>query len=219
MFGGKWTSNRLNSVVFAPFILSQWMPFALEFEGKPNVQVVRDELRIETKEAAGGFAYLLPQAISLTETNVKFSWKWKVKQFPNVRPKPPFKKENEDFALRVGLLVSDGSSQIPLPRKLKKEIKKRNQALSYVLFYCASQDQETACGRSPFHQNVLNCLRPAQGEMESMESRPLADLKEAYALSQNQLKRLKVFGIWLFADSDNSESKTFASVSQLQIHH
>jgi len=132
----------LASILGIPFVLSLWTPFAIDFKGEPKVEVMGTALHISTDEAAGGFAYFLDKPIELSkEKNIKLSWSWTVPKFPNVTPTFPLEKDVEDFALRVGLLLSDGKSRIYLPRKFKKEVKKRIFALPYVLFYCATKLQ------------------------------------------------------------------------------
>ena len=51
--------------IAVPFILSQWIPFSLEFKGSPKVEVNKDALTIETDESAGGFAYLFEKPFAL----------------------------------------------------------------------------------------------------------------------------------------------------------
>ena len=129
----------------------------------------------------------------------------------------PLAKKDEDFALRVGLLVTDGRSRIPMPRKFRSELKKKNLNLSYVLFYCATNSPENKCEKSPFHGKITNCLRKTSNKESKMKAWPWSDLSKAMKIKEAEMKDLKVFGLWLFADSDGSNSKSKATVSQLTI--
>lgn len=206
------------TVVGIPLVLSDWMPLSTQIKGSPKVKVEGSTLSITTEGEAGGFAYFLEKPISISGNNFDVNWKWQVSQFPDVIPTIPFKKSEEDFALRVGMLLSDGTSRIPLPGNFGKEFEKRKQALSYVLFYCASQNRaKRQCGRSPYHRNIVNCLNPAGKKQNSVMVTPFKDIKQ-FLGKRPETKKLEVVGVWLFADSDNSRSRSNAMVSDIKLY-
>ncbi len=209
-------------VLGVPFVLSQWMPFNIEIKGSPEIKVVQSSLRIMTHGDAGGYAYFFNEPLRMSDGLTQMSWKWKVDQFPNTMPKVPYTKKNEDFALRVGFLFSDGKARIPLPGKLRREFRKRKETLSYVLFYCAVpgkalKDGGRTCGKSPFHNSIVNCMRKATAEsLEEITVNPFKDIQAKFKLNSRQMKRLKIVGVWLFADSDNSKSMSQADIADIQ---
>lgn len=209
--------QKLYSAVGIPFILSQWTPYTLDFKGSPKVSVEGKQLRISTERTAGGFAYFLPEPIPLDSESVRFSWNWAVERFPIAETVLPLKKSTEDFALRVGLLISDGESRISIPGKFKMALEKRSLDLSYVLFYCATPNEieGTKCESSPYHKKVINCFKKASSTNSAHSALPLKDLR-AIGYTQEKQK-LHIFGIWLFADSDNSGSSSTARVSELSL--
>src|SRR5690606_34523569 len=95
---------------------------------------------------------------------MSLSWAWRVLKFPTNALRFPLEKNNDDFALRVGILVSDGSAVIPVPKKFRAVIADKGLPLSRVVFYCATPAgvAERACEPSPYHARIFNCPRPAR---------------------------------------------------------
>ena len=204
-----------------PFVLSQWTPFNIELKGSPQFTPEGRSLRIITESEAGGVAYFLKEPVQVGESDCILRWKWKVDDFPAAKPSFPLSKADADFPLRVGLLLSDGEWRIPLPRKFRKAVDRKGFALSRVLFYSAVRAENTAgqggqCGPSPYHDKFLICTLPASGTEQSMEVKIGRDLKRGFALDADKIRELRIFGIWLFADSDNSKSRSSAVVSDIQ---
>jgi len=48
---------------------------------------------------------------------------------------------------------------------------------------------------------------------------PFQDLKKQASLSDEQMKKLKLFGVWIFADSDNSDSSSNAYLAEIKLKH
>lgn len=192
-------------------------------KGSPQIQIEGETLTIKTHQEAGGVAYLLDQPVPLGQKDLKLDWKWRVSQFPQTFKatweKMPTQKDDEDFALRVGVLLSDGVAQMPLPRKFSRELRKRRQKLSYVVFYCATpkMPKGVKCVKSPFNRQVVNCARSAGSQYQKVEVSPLQEAMEMFQLSSERRKNLTVLGFWLFADSDNSNSKSSAQITSMRM--
>lgn len=244
----------LIAVFGVPFSLGEWVPFSVEIKGSPEVAVDGTRFTISTEEDAGGTAYFLPQPISLKLKELELQWEWKVENFPKANPTIPLLKPDADFALRVGLILSDGNWRVPLPYRFRKEMMRRGHALSYVLFYTAiprvdtnvssgfafgkadthrkdaakpflisppkdfmPPNQVPECVKSPFHEAFRNCYISLNvKQKQKVLVLPIQNVQKAFLLNRMELEKLKIVGLWLFADSDNSESRSKAWVENIQ---
>ncbi|MEZ4752180.1 MAG: DUF3047 domain-containing protein [Bdellovibrionota bacterium] len=204
------------STLLIPMLLNQWLPNAVHFKGTPKLSLEGKAFRIETVEAAGGYIYLLPEPVTLTKEKGQFRWKWSVQRFPQKVLRLPLTKKTDDFAVRIGLLLSDGTSKISLPSTLQAKLNPAHP-LSYVLFYCASPQKETTpvCEQSPYQGNFVNCMKRASGTRESNERFPWRDLASVEKVEAST--SLQVIGVWLFADSDNNGTRSEAHVSGMEL--
>ncbi|MCB0404637.1 MAG: DUF3047 domain-containing protein [Bdellovibrionales bacterium] len=205
-------AQKISSLVI-PMLLSQWSAHPIFFKGTPKLSESNRQLTIETENAAGGYVYIFPKPVAI-EANTRLGWKWAISKFPQKEIRLPLKKSTDDFAVRIGVLLSDGTSRISLPGNLQKALPK-SLPLSYVLFYCATpqEDPKMVCEVSPYHKNFVNCMKKASQNKESIAELPLRDLASAKNLGKKP--NLKAVGLWLFADSDNLKTRSEAQVSDL----
>lgn len=238
-----------------PFSLQDWESFTIDVSGSPKVFVSGPRLSIRTDEEAGGMAYFLPEPIPLKVKQLELQWNWLISQFPKSTPTIPLQKKDSDFALRLGLILSDGNWRVPLPYKFRKAMMRRGHALTYVLFYSAVPKVETGvesghsfgnidlvkknpvhpfrvsevktgkphplktkCAISPFHDSFANCFVPVElNQMQTNLVLPIPDIQETFQLNRMDLENTKIIGLWLFADSDNSDSQSNAWIENIQV--
>lgn len=73
------------------------------------------------------------------------------------------------------------------------------------------------CTRSPFHDAFMNCFVPLEVKAkQSVTVLPIPDIQSAWMLNRMELESLQIIGIWIFADSDNSESKSKAWIENIR---
>ncbi len=184
----------------------------------PSIQSASGGWKVETEGAAGGYAYLLPEKERrrLVETNLL--WSWSVDQFPVTRATSPSDKAADDYALRIGLLIR-GNGELQMPQSLAEAALKSVGKISYILFYSATErpDWNNRCFRNPYNDRVFNCLRLASGKRSEVRPSPYSDLSTVLSLSDESLSKLEAAGIWIFADSDNSKTKSKARLYDLKV--
>lgn len=174
--------------------------------------------KIETAATAGGYAYLFPEKERkrLTETNLL--WTWSIAQFPVTKAASPLDKAADDYALRVGLLVR-GDGEVQMPPNLQEASRRIGGNISYVLFYSATDRRDWAdqCFRNPYNDRVVDCLKLADRKRSDIRPLPFSDLSKALSLPNEILSKLEVVGVWIFADSDNSKTRSKAHLYQLSV--
>ncbi|MGE3535700.1 MAG: DUF3047 domain-containing protein [Parachlamydiales bacterium] len=208
-------SAKLLSVVVFPLSFNQWTPIKVNSHDLPKISSENQEWRIVTNNSAGGYASLFKEAIPLGK--FKLAWEWRVLKYPKVNTVLPFKKENDDSALRVGLLISGDSENISIPRPLKKTLDEKNYKLTNILFYSSENVPDEKCGISPYQKGILYCLKHSESQWKTVDTNPMTDLVKGYGISPDQAQKLKVIGLWIFADSDNSESDSESFIRKIQI--
>lgn len=183
----------------------------------PLIQSAIDGWKVETKAGAGGYAYLFPENERKRLADTNLLWSWSVKEFPQTKAVTPLDKGADDYALRVGLLVR-GNGEVQMPPALKEAARKCG-IVSYVLFYSATDKRDLAnqCFKNPFNDRVVDCLEFASEQRSEVKSSPLLDLSGVLTLSKDDLSKLEVVGVWIFADSDNSKSTSKAHLYQLRL--
>lgn len=206
---------RLLSVFVLPLGLDQWTPIKVNSHDLPNVIVEKQEWRIATNNSAGGYASLFKKAVPLGKC--KLSWEWKVLKYPKVDIALPFEKKNDDSALRVGLLLSGDVENIKVPNPLKTTLDERNYKLTNILFYSSGNLPDEKCGISPYQKGILYCLKHSESQWKTVDTNPMTDLVKAYGISSDQVQKLKVIGLWIFADSDNSVSDSESFIRKIQV--
>ena len=209
-------SNILFSVVAVPLALSQWTPIPINSMTLPKFESAEKTWKITTKENAGGMAWVFPKREHFD--NPAIYWTWKVEQFPEVSTYSPLRKKGDDYALRVGTLIS-GDKEMDLPPELAKVAQKFSLKLSYIVFYLATdrKEWEGRCEPNPFSDRVLNCFRITGKKFTDRTERPLQDLSKALNLSPTVQSKLSVAGLWVFADSDNSKSQSVSYLKDLKV--
>ncbi len=215
--------SRLSAVVamYAAFTLpvdlTSWTPTRVNSGSEPKFIVQDQTWTITTESSVGGVAVLLPKSqIASSADRSQLRWSWSVKTFPNTHPEIPFKKENDDYAIRVGALISDLKTSIRVPAAFQKRLDANEIKLSYVVFYCASKEVPGGekCGVSPYNDRIINCLVPAKSEFQAITQEPVKDLIRI--LGKDNIT-LQVVGAWIFSDSDNSKSSSTAQVKGLEV--
>ncbi|MGE0633451.1 MAG: hypothetical protein AB7O96_13650 [Pseudobdellovibrionaceae bacterium] len=198
--------------MIVPFNIGDWTPVQINSHPMPIVTDENSAWKIVTKDGAGGYAYIFNDGESATQA----SWDWKVTKFPKVEVKLPFLKQSDDFAVRIGFLIEGESASISIPSQIEKLFKSKKK-ISNIIFYQpiprTDQNRE-ACGLSPYQKEILYCLKFAKGEFETKKATPLEDLGKHIALRS---KNLKIIGIWIFSDSDNSHSESEAYLKNLKM--
>lgn len=198
-----------------PLNLDLWIPFSF-----PNIPVsnfdyqqVNKSLKISSHKSASGYVYIFPDPVAINE--VQISWQWSVEKFPDIKNILPISNLSDDFALRLGLLLDDGKRSIKLPSQLEGELKKKNLNVSYVNFYLAVPNENVPCFLSPNDSFINYCLKLVNSNLKSENI-----TSEMLAKDLNNIKSfatLKLIGLWIFADSDNSKSTSLGTIRNIQI--
>lgn len=199
--------------------LNQWTE--VRISPTKHLTIITDGGRwnVSTKNSAGGYAYLFPNPTTIGASGVRVSWRWQVRKFPRMTSILPFHKTNDDYALRIGILVANGSGNIRVPPSIQGLLNARQSKLSYVLFYCAKPltQEGDSCGKNPYNDRILNCLRPATDQSMDISVAPLEDLARTFQLSYEQAQKLQIIGVWIFADSDNTRSESDADLESIRV--
>ena len=209
--------KSLNAWIALPLILNQWVPVPIGSQPLPQVESLGGGWRIQTQGNAGGWAFLLPQPIG---PQAKLAWEWKVAQFPSAQTQFPFEKGSDDYAIRVGALLTNGSDEIRAPQAMKKLLQDHQVKLSYVVFYSATRSApptEKRCGLSPYSDQIVYCLIEVGPQVSKSQVQPIEEAIQAFKLPSTQRAKLKLLGLWLFADSDNTKSSSKAELSGLKV--
>ena len=214
----RWLQHRLFSFFSIPLVLNQWTPVPVGSFALPSIQSSKNGWQIQTAGTAGGFLYPFGADRVRALSDLNLSWSWKVDLFPTLAKTDVNEKDADDFALRVGLVIG-GDGEASLPKDFDKAVHGLKDKVSYVLFYSATDRKEYAgkCFKSPFSNRVVNCLKMAGRDLNSVRVTPLSDLLSVLPVSPSLQGRLIATGIWVFADSDNSKSASQATLSQLKV--
>jgi len=173
---------------------------------------------ISTNNSAGGYAHLFPEPIEKKGKDLQVTWSWSTQVFPKINSKNLFQKDGDDFPLRIGVLLSGGGSEISVPMDLKKTLDSRNYRVSHIMFYSAAQlDQKSPIeGKSPYSSKIAYQLIPNSDASQLTAVNPFADVKRLFKFDSEKLESLKIIGLWIFADSDNSRSSSLATLENLR---
>ncbi|MBI4403415.1 MAG: DUF3047 domain-containing protein [Deltaproteobacteria bacterium] len=199
-------------------MIGQWLPVPIGSQPLPTIQQKTSIWEIRTAGNAGGFAFFLPKGKNPLPVRTHLEWSWSVEKYPKIGPKPPTQKEGDDYAIRVGALVA-GNKSLVLPSELSKLVKRHGTAVSYIVFYCASENSKWwgRCIVNPFSDHVVNCFRGAANRMSKVSEMPLDDLVKTLALVAEEAAKLSVSGVWILSDSDNSASESLAHLGELKV--
>ena len=198
---------------------NKWIETSIPFQGSPDFKYEKKskEMFIETDDDVGGYALILKPDERSKGSKTSVSWKWKVTQFPTAIPSPPLKKENDDYALRIGVLIDNGQKELKLPSAVKKKLQKHQARVSHYIFYAAlpaSSLKEKRCATSAYSEQGLICHLPVTDKWSEARFFPLEDLEQWI---KKPSKGAKIIGFWVFADTDNSESKSKAWLKDLKL--
>ena len=215
------SKQRLSEIALffmvVPFNIGQWTPVHVNTHPMPVVTEEKSTWKIVSRDGAGGYAFIFKEAFDKDQL-IQASWDWKVTRFPNVEIRLPFSKQNDDFALRVGFLISGGSTSITIPDSIEKLFGTEKKKISNIIFYQAirsTKGNQEACGESPYQKGITYCLRFANTEFETLKVKPTSDLIKNQ--KPNLPNNLKVVGLWIFSDSDNSHSESEAYLKNLKM--
>ncbi|MGE4233105.1 MAG: DUF3047 domain-containing protein [Bacteriovoracia bacterium] len=203
--------RALLSVIAIPMTISQWTPIPIASKELPKLQIIGESSwELTTKQSAGGYAFLLKEP---TGGNVGLRWEWKVSKFPAPTGK------RDDYAVRVGVLLSDNESKLPVPEKFEKLLSEKKQSLSYIVFYDASEPDKglNGCSISPQSARIANCFISVSAEKSKVLVSPIEDATLRFNLSASDRTKLKVVGVWVFGDSDDSESESKAFIEKIEL--
>jgi hypothetical protein len=210
-------------LLLIPLGLEQWTAVPISGKAMPELRGVNQTWTLKTRGSAGGYVHFLEKPITLESGYVSISWEWMVRKFPRTRPVLPFVKSEDDYAIRIGALISDGEKQIPVHGDFKKILEERKQTVAFVLFYCAVPIEQmkffekSSCGSSPYHDHVANCVLPAGEPWSKNAVSPFKDAMGSFQVSDSQRKKLTLIGFWIFADSDNSNSDSEAELKPISV--
>ena len=157
--------------IFAvPLAITQWTVVPVGSQNPPEVKSSGAEWDVKSNGSAGGYAYLLPPEIAQNASMIR--WEWRVASFPKAEVKIPFEKSSDDYALRVGALLSDGEKGIRVPSRIQGMLDAAKQRISYIVFYCAvpKLPQGPACAISPYNDHIINCLIQADATYKAVDS-------------------------------------------------
>lgn len=203
---------------------SQWLQAPLPKKGFPEITSDEKSWTLTTQGTAGGYVYLFPEALPLSSKGGVLSWKWEVSQFPQAVPTPPFKKETDDYPVRIGLLLGDGEHSIRglgqgFTQAVQKKLSDRHETISAVLFWGASRSvpSHRKCGPNPYSDQIILCLKFAGPELTEVHVDPYQDASMHLNLDARTLNKLKIVGLWIVADSDDSHSSSKARISDLKL--
>lgn len=205
-----------------PLALTAWSGIPIGSQKLPSVAVNDGQWGITTNGNAGGYAHFFDPN-TLANVPKELRWSWRVIEFPKVNPEIPFQKKTDDYALRVGALVSIPGNPIQLPQSLKKKLPANQVPPSFVVFYGAvrsthKQEKSTdRCAPSPYNARILHCLIGAHATFENMTRSPLEDAARHLNSPDFSQAKARFIGLWIFADSDNSQSSSQALIKELSV--
>ncbi|MBC7693803.1 MAG: DUF3047 domain-containing protein [Methylotenera sp.] len=231
----KWAYRLLAVAIFPanmtlhiPMDLAKWQKAPMPGKDFPVITEMKNAWRLQSTHSAGGYVYWLPEPLRVTDENggnlkqvFEATWKWKVLRLPKTQPKIPVTKNNDDFAVRVGFLWSDGKNRLSAMDGVQKKLKVRHE-VSEVLLYNAVADVDPthSCGASPYDAKILYCLLPSTPQMQEVQVFPLGDLLkslEPEAKREIAVRPLSLIGLWVFSDSDDSKSSAESQLMDLTV--
>lgn len=198
-----------------PMSPQKWIPTEMPSRSMPIVKADGASWTLTSKDSAGGLSYILESSIT---TDFETSFSWSVATHPKVDFNKPNLKKNDDYALRIGFLFSGGKEDLKMPPKFKAALEKLKVKVSNVLFYCSAPESiSSSCSKSPYGDQMANCLIPV-GPLEKRSNfHPKVDLQKTLNLDEASIRKLSLVGLWVFADSDNSESSSEGTLFHINV--
>lgn len=203
--------------------VEKWIKVKVPFRDFPMISERADGgWVVKTEDDAGGLAALFGPRLSSDRGALPFSWTWQVKEFPSTKPVLPPDKKNDDYAIRVGFLLSDGKNSLPVPGDVGKLLERKKLKISNVLFYVAvpgGPSSREGCGVSAYDDRIFLCYVKANGAPERVTVDVASDIARVAKLPNTRKLEtpLKVVGSWIFADSDNSETRSWAKIENFEM--
>jgi hypothetical protein len=211
------------AVLFIPMTLAEWTKVPIQSRTFPDIKNANDSQIYQTKGSAGGLAYFFRPPLLQNGKIPTLSWTWVVKKHPASHPTFPLDKDNDDYALRVGAVLSNSKDEIKVPSSMVSLLKAAKDHVSYVIFYCATRASNDAepikqkCGISPYNDHIMNCLMPVSQMSTPVRTHPVEDAANLWHFPDEVRKSVKMIGIWTFADSDNTHSESEAEITKLKV--
>ncbi len=206
--GASWASTQVSVI---PLDRRQWVATPLispTAKESPTLKEKDSIWELHSNHASFGFGYVLPSKVS-TGSDTRLNWNWKVEKFPEGK--------EGDSAIRVGALITDSKTATTYPEGLKKLTEKIGAPTSYIVLYGAVRTvkEDQKCTVSPLYDHLVYCSRPAEANFLRQNAYPKEDLATTLSLTPTQTADLRVTGLWVMADVENSKSATEASIQNL----
>lgn len=212
-FRNKLFKSLLLAGVVIPLDQESWVKTNFPFRFAPDYEFIKQGIQIESDDDLGGYAYKLSRPIELSQ-KTKVRIEWNVKKYPNVTPRKPFVKKQDDYPVRVGLILS-GGVKAKIPSSVTKRLPFK-QDISNIVYYGpakSKEKKELQCGNSPHNDYAVYCAILAPEGENKVEDQPLIRLQEVKSLNYPT----KLLGIWIFADTDDSESESKVLLKKIEI--
>lgn len=196
-----------------PLGSKHWEKTNFPFKWAPSYKFKKSQIKVISDDDLGGYAHKFKKEYKLTEkTRLKIAWQ--VKKFPKVSPRIPFVKKEDDYPIRIGLILS-GGEKAKIPKSVLKKLPFK-KTVSNILYYGpvrADKPMNYFCGDSPHNAYAVYCAVPSDYKEKLFEFMPLRDLIKVKKSSY----QAEILGVWLFADTDDSESKSSVILKSIEL--
>ncbi|MFK8138934.1 MAG: hypothetical protein AB8E15_11275 [Bdellovibrionales bacterium] len=200
------------AVMLVPMDPSEWVKTKFPFKKFPDFNFSQS-IQISNDSAVGGYFYKLPKPIEIGSLEF-IQLKAQIDKFPKVKINMPFQKKQDDYAFRLGLMLSDGRNS-SIPSFVQSKIGRQFPVTKMIYFQFASLDGEIEmCGKSPHNSFSIYCVLNTSEGKEFLLNLNLEN--KALKVLKNR-KKLRLVGLWLFSDTDDSGSKSNAVVRKISI--
>lgn len=213
--------------------LPKWIPTVVKSLPLPSItETAAGVWRFDTKGNAGGYAWALPEPLV---TPFQVQWSWRVMTHPAAASQSFFGLLNtaaDDAALRLGFVFDFGEANLPLKgfaRSDAGDTGSESFTISHVTFVnLLPQPKKTPhpaprasttkvmepmpCSTSPHSRHITYCTLTSSAEGVWSQ----ADVLKEELLAQipaAQRERAALRALWLFSDSDDSESTSMAEIN------
>ena len=209
----KLLTALLPAGLILPLELSQWKETSFPFKSSPDFTQEGKSLRVATDDDVGGYFFPLSEPRLITD-KTRVMVNIKVDKFPKVKPVIPYDKKQDDYALRIGLVVG-GGPEAKLPSAVKSRLKLK-YPVSNMLYLNITDAKFTgeACGKSPHNDYSVYCGLSSDLKGGEIHYPVLAPLKRIKKIDYQG----KLLGVWLFADTDDSDSESNILIRSIKIN-
>lgn len=209
----KLFSKLLLGGVLIPLGPSHWTKTNFPFKFAPDYSFKNSQITIESDDDLGGYAHKLSESIPINEKS-KIVVKWQVDKYPKVTPQLPFDKKNDDYPVRIGLIIS-GGPKAEIPKSVLKRLPFKKE-ISNIIYYGPIKQHKLSnyfCGESPHNSYAVYCAVPGTKRDKEFTAFPYRDLKSV----KKSKYKAEILGVWLFADTDDSESESKVTLKSIKI--